>query len=130
MVRASLRLVVTRLGLATLVAGCAPGVISDHLPGEMAIPAGAPARPATAYVYPAVHDMPAPRATTPMTDEEQDKAERDLRAVRDRQEAQEGQKEGQKAPAKKTIPVAKKPSDEVIVVPPADAKTSGTSANP
>jgi hypothetical protein len=117
------------LGLAVLVAGCAPGMISDHMPGEMAIPAGAPARPTTAYVYPAVHDMPAPRATTPMTDEEQDTVERDLRAARDRQEAQEGQK-AQKAEAKKTIPVAKRPSDDVIIVPPADGKTSGASANP
>jgi hypothetical protein len=129
MLRASLRLVVTGLGLAALVAGCAPGVISDHMPGEMAIPADAPARPTTAYVYPAVHDMPAPRATTPMTDEEQDKVERDLRAARDRQEAQEGQK-AQKAEAKKTEPAVKRPPGDVIVVPPADPKTSGASANP
>ena len=126
MVRASLRVIVAVLGLAAPVAGCAPGMISDHMPGEMALPADAPARPSTAYVYPAVHDMPAPRATTPMTDEEQVKVERDLRAARDRQEAQEGQK----AQAKMAEPAAKRPPDDVVVMPPDGAKTSGTSGNP
>ncbi|MFZ0847528.1 MAG: hypothetical protein WAM62_17215 [Pseudolabrys sp.] len=126
MVRASLRVIVAVLGLAAPVAGCAPGMISDHMPGEMALPADAPARPSTAYVYPAVHDMPAPRATTPMTDEEQLKVERDLRAARDRQEAQEGQK----AQAKMAEPAAKRPPGDVVVMPPDGAKTSGTTANP
>ena len=96
------------------------------MPGTLGLPADAPARPAAYYVYPAVHDMPAPRATTPMTDEEQVKVERDLRATRDRQEAQEGQK----AQAKKSEPAAKKPAGDVVVMPPDGAKTSGTSANP
>ena len=81
----------------------------DQIPGEMGLPKDAPARPVTPYQYPAVHDMPPPRASAPMNDEEQLKLEKELRTVRDRQEAQEGQKTP-KAPAqtaKKTVAPAK-----------------------
>ena len=60
--------------------GCSAGPMIDRLPGEMGgLPAGAPARPATPYQYPAVHDMPPPRSTTPMSEEEQFKLEKELR---------------------------------------------------
>lgn len=130
--------------LAAALAGCAAGPIVDELPGDLGLPKGAPARPVAPYQYPAVHDMPPARATTPMTDEEQLKLEKELTAVRDRQQAQEG-KAGQKGkktlesqggkaktatpPAtKKTAPVTEKqPStlpNNAILVPPAGAKTN------
>jgi hypothetical protein len=105
----------------------------------MGVPAGAPARPATPYQYPAVHDMPPPRATAPMNDEEQFRLEKELQAVRDRQEAQEGKKaqKGQKdqreSTAKRSLPPAGKkeapaagnlPSNAILVPP------AGVKANP
>jgi hypothetical protein len=113
----------------------------DQLPGDMGLPKGAPARPVTPYQYPAVHDMPPPRATTPMTDEEQLKLEKELNTVRDRQVASEGQKvkktqesQGHKvktaAPStnkKPTPATAKQPGtlpNNAILVPPAGAKTN------
>ena len=83
------------------LAGCASGPVIDQMPSNLGLPAGAPARPATPYVYPAVHDMPPPRATPTMTEEQQVKLEKELTAVRDRQEAHEGT-------AKKTAQAAKK----------------------
>ena len=45
------------------LSGCAPGPMIDRLPADVGgLPAGAPARPATPYQYPAVHDMPPARA--------------------------------------------------------------------
>jgi len=71
------------------LAGCGGGaLIGDRLP-EVAggLPAGAPARPATPYEFPAVHDMPPARDTKPLSDEDQLKLEKELLATRDRQEA-------------------------------------------
>ena len=108
----------------------------DQLPGEMGLPKGAPARPETPFQYPAVHDMPPPRATVPMNDEEQFKLEKELREVRDRQEAQEGKKgkksqDSQAGTAKMTVPpsskkaapLAERQPSNAIVVPPAGVKT-------
>ena len=74
------------------------------MPAGMAEPAGAPARPAVAYQYPAVHDMPPPRPDQPLTDEQQIQMEQELLNVRDRQEgrpanspAKTGKKAGQTA---------------------------------
>jgi hypothetical protein len=105
----------------------------DQMPGEMGLPKDAPARPLTPYPYPAVHDMPPPRASAPMNDEEQLKLEKELRTVRDRQEAQEGQKTPKApvqtakktaAPAKTVIPVTEKQPSGAIVVPPAGVKAN------
>lgn len=73
----------------------------DRMPGDMGLPAGAPARPATPYQYPAVHDMPPARSTPTMSDEEQVRLEKELATVRERQE-------GREAPAKKAAQAAKK----------------------
>ena len=127
--------------LAAALAGCAAGPMVDQLPGDLGLPKGAPARPVAPYQYPAVHDMPPARATTPMTDEEQLRLEKELTAVRDRQEASEGQKgkKTQESPGgkaktatpragKKPAPVTEKqPStlpNNAILVPPAGAKTN------
>jgi|SRR5471032_1378171 len=122
------------LAATAALAGCSAGPMIDQMPAEMGLPKGAPARPVTPYQYPAVHDVPPPRATAPMNDEEQFKLEKELRSARDRQEAQEGQK-GQKAhsetvkkaaPAakEKSAPVTEKQPSGAIIVPPAGAKTN------
>jgi len=93
------------LGLAAALAGCSASSIIDKLPAEMGLPAGSPARPATPYQYPAVHDMPPERASETMTEEEQMRLEKELANLRDRQE-------GRPPPAKKTVPTAKKPLED------------------
>jgi hypothetical protein len=97
-------LVVFALGVA--LSGCAAGPLGDRLPSDLGgLPAGAPARPTTTYQYPAVHDMPPPRSTKTMSEEEQVRLEKELQAVRDRQESRPGA-------AKKEAPAAKKqPTD-------------------
>jgi hypothetical protein len=118
MVRVFDRTLWAALGVAALLSGCSPGPIIDRLPGDLGLPAGAPARPATPYDYPAVHDMPPDRALAPMTEEEQVRLENDLANVRDRQE-------NRVAPEKKSAATAKKPpkDDE-------NGQTAGAKANP
>jgi hypothetical protein len=134
MVRAHQASILAALGLATVLAGCSPGPMIDRLPGDMGLPAGAPARPTTPYQYPAVHDMPPARATAPMSDEEQLKLEKELTAVRERQEAQEA-KEAKEGPDKtaaqpaKNPPAKKKPASAKNGQA-AGAKTSGAKTNP
>jgi hypothetical protein len=122
MARALKRSMLAALGLATvlaaILAGCAPGPVIDGLPSSMALPAGAPARPATPYEYPAVHDMPPPRTAPTMNEEQQLKLEKELTAVRERQKTDEGT-------AKKTAPPAKKKPTAAN-----DAQTGGAKANP
>ncbi len=119
------------VALGFTLAGCTAGPLSDKMPENLGgLPAGAPARPATPYQYPAVHDIPPPRAAPTLNDEEQFKLEKELQAVRDRQETQEGQG-GAKKTSKKAAPEAKKAVDGPIYVPPASgAKTSGAKTNP
>ena len=139
MVRAYQTSILAALGLATVLTGCAPGPMIDQLPGDMGLPAGAPARPTTPYQYPAVHDMPPARSTAPMSDEDQLKLEKELTAVRERQEAQEAQ-EAQEGPEKKAAqpakdqpakkqPAKKKPADAKSGEA-AGAKSSGAKTNP
>jgi len=89
------------LATATALAGCSSGAVIDKLPGDMGLPAGTPERPTTPYVYPAVHDMPPPRATPTMSEEQQVKEEEELKVVRDRQEAGDGAAKKTAQPAKK-----------------------------
>jgi hypothetical protein len=49
------------------------------------LPAGAPARAEAAPEYPAVHDMPPPRKSTIMTEEEKKRAEAELAIAREKQ---------------------------------------------
>jgi hypothetical protein len=106
------------LCFAAVLAGCSPGPIIDRLPGDMGLPAAAPARPETPYDYPAVHDMPPDRASVPMTEEEQVKLEKELANARDRQE-------GRPAPEKKPPATAKKPPKDAE-----SGQTAGAKANP
>ena len=117
------------LSLAFLTAACSPGPMIDRLPDSMGLPSAAPARPATPYQYPAVHDMPPARATKPMSEDEQVKLEKDLAKLRDRQAPPAGGATGSPPTAPKAkaaaappaTPTAKKRSKDVIVVPPAGA---------
>jgi hypothetical protein len=68
-----------------ILAGCAVGTIGDRLPAATGgLPQGTPQRPETPAPYPAVHDLPPPRSTKVLTDEEQKKLEEDLVATRKR----------------------------------------------
>jgi hypothetical protein len=90
----------------------------DGMPSNMGLPAGTPARPATPYEYPAVHDMPPSRPAPIMTEEQQLKLEKELTAVRERQGARE-------ETAKKTAqPAKKKPAAAD------NAQTGGAKTNP
>ncbi|HET7912196.1 MAG TPA: hypothetical protein VFL49_09195 [Pseudolabrys sp.] len=106
------------LSFATVLTGCAPGPVIDRLPGDLGLPAAAPARPETPYEYPAVHDMPPDRASSPMTEEEQVRLEKELIKVRDRQE-------GQPPATKKGAPAAKKPPKDTQ-----NAQTDGAKGKP
>jgi hypothetical protein len=127
MLRASRRSLMGAAGLAFLLAGCAVAPTMERLPESLGgLPANAPARPATPHEYPAVHDMPPPRATTPMTDAEQLKTEKALTSARDRLEGtrkagddDEDDDASKPAKPKKGAPAAKKK--------PAASKDSGTS---
>src|SRR5262245_17491344 len=53
------------VAVAVVLAGCSAGsTVADHLPTALGgLPDGTPQRPDTSRAYPAVHDMPPPRAT-------------------------------------------------------------------
>lgn len=79
--------------MAVLLSGCESGPLIDAVPSQIGgLPAGTPERPATPYNYPAVHDMPPPRGTDPLTDEQQYQLHQELQKVRDRQEKLESAK--------------------------------------
>jgi hypothetical protein len=126
------------VGLAVTLAGCSSSGAIDKLPEAVGgLPPGAPERPVASYQYPAVHDMPPPRATQPMSAEDQVKTQTDLERLRDRQEREAGVDPDKKtaAPAKPKPPKrqadkqdtrppkqpAAQPPSDVIVVPPAGA---------
>jgi hypothetical protein len=72
------------LGAAMALAGCG-STIADHMPTATGgLPEGSPQRPAARAAYPAVHDMPPPRATTVLSDADAKKLEDDLIAARNR----------------------------------------------
>jgi hypothetical protein len=90
------------LALGLALAGCSGASMFDQVPTSVGgEPAGTPERPTTVYAYPAVHDIPPPRATTPLSEEDQVKAEKELAAVREKQEARDGAAKSTAQPAKK-----------------------------
>jgi hypothetical protein len=106
------RAVAGAAGLTALaLAGCTPGPIIDRVPEAVGgLPTGAPQRPESPYQFPAVHDMPAPRAAKPLSEEDQVKLEKDLEASRDRQaeEVTKGDEEPAPPKAAKKKPAATK----------------------
>jgi hypothetical protein len=109
--------VLVGMGLAAGLAGCSAGPVADSLPPSLGLPAGAPERPTTAYQYPAVHDMPPPRTTQPMSEEQQQKLENELATVRDRQEGRQAPKKPGQITKKKAAPAN-------------NAQNGGVKANP
>jgi hypothetical protein len=72
---------VAALGLSALI-GCTAQL------ADLAEPAGTPPRPAVQSAYPAVHAMPAPRDTRPLTADERRRISQELMELRARQEAE------------------------------------------
>ncbi len=94
------------LSLAAGLGGCATGAMLEQMPESIGgEPSHLPAKPAVAYQYPAVHDMPPARADAPLSDTEQVRMEKELRAARDRQEGLYGQAP-KPAPGAKSRPAA------------------------
>ncbi len=124
MARANQSPVLTISGLALVLSlglgGCASGGMLDQLPPALGgEPDSLPARPKTGYQFPAVHDMPPPRANSPLSDNEQVRLEKELQAARDRQEALYGASAADPAPAAKKKPAAAK-----------NGQASGAKTNP
>jgi hypothetical protein len=72
-------------GAAALLSGCSGSLLADHMPAAVGgLPDDAPARPTNDAPYPAVHNMPPARATTPLSYDQQKQLEDDLVAARDR----------------------------------------------
>jgi hypothetical protein len=92
--RARARLAPATLLIALAVAGCTAQL------AELAEPADAPA-PAAATAYPAVHAMPAPRDTQPLSAAERQRIADELAALRERQEKE----------TTSSVPAAKAPED-------------------
>lgn len=130
MVRFLQRSIVIAAAMAAALAGCSAAQLGDTLPNAMGgLPEGAPARPNTSRQFPAVHDMPAQRPTTPMSAEDQLKLEKDLQAARTKQEAIAAQGDpGAPAPATAKKPAAVKKQAPATAS--GDAKTSGAKTNP
>jgi hypothetical protein len=74
-----------------ILASCA-STLSELPPQAGGLPEGAPERPANTLPYPAVHDMPPPRSTAVLTEEEKKKVEAELAAMRDQQARRAGTK--------------------------------------
>ena len=69
---------------ATMLTGCG-SIIADHLSTAVGgLPEDGPDRPTKQSNFPAVHDLPPPRASTVLTDAEQKKLEDDLIVARTR----------------------------------------------
>jgi hypothetical protein len=105
--------------IAASLTGCLAGTLGDastslseklkSMPESLGgLPPDTPKAPAMPYQYPAVHDMPPPRAAEPMSEEQQYRLEKELNAARDRQEAANPAAEKAAQAAKKTA--KKKPA--------------------
>jgi hypothetical protein len=75
------------LGLTLALAGAGPlascSTMGGDIPTSMGgLPEGTPERPATPPAYPAVHDMPPPRNSVVLTEEEKKRVEAELAVVR------------------------------------------------
>jgi hypothetical protein len=119
--------------LAASLTGCSAGSLSDassqlgeklkSMPESLGgLPPDVPKSPAMPYQYPAVHDMPPPRASEPMSEEQQYRLEKELNSARDRQEAANPDAQKAAEAAKKT---AKKKA-----APAQNGQNAGVKTNP
>ena len=103
---------------AAVLSGCSSSAVIDNLPASLGgLPEGVPERPVTPAAFPAVHDMPPPRADATLSEAEKKKLKADLAATREQTE--------QRAGIKKADP-AKKPSSTVT----GSAQAAGASRDP
>jgi len=120
------RSLLAALVVAASLTGCSAGPLSERLeqmPESLGgLPPDVPKAPAMPYQYPAVHDMPPPRSSEPMSEEQQYQLEKELNAVRDRQEAANPDAQKPVQPAKKTA--KKKPA------PAESGQNTGAKTNP
>jgi hypothetical protein len=76
---------------ALVLTGCATQTIVDNLPASMGgLPDSVPKRAEDQGAYPAVHDIPPPRSTRPLTEEEKKRLREELAESRDRAGKQGG----------------------------------------
>src|SRR5437868_2115474 len=75
------------LAMVLALSGCTSFVADLPVVGE---PSHLPARPENPPAFPAVHDLPPPRDSKPLTLDERKKLEAELAAARDKQEAETG----------------------------------------
>jgi hypothetical protein len=78
------------LGLTLALAGAGPLASCSTMGGDIptamgGLPDGAPARPQAPPPYPAVHDMPPPRSSAVLTEEEKKRVEAELAVMREQQ---------------------------------------------
>ena len=109
------------VALAWSTALCACSSLGDNLPAPLGLPEGAPERPAVEREFLPVHDMPQPRDTKPLSEQERKKLEVELKETRDRQE-QAVRKNSLKQPAQKS---SKKPAEKSSP----ERRTSGKSSD-
>ena len=127
------RSVLAVFAVAASLTGCSAGPLGDassqlseqlkSMPESLGgLPPDVPKGPAIPYQYPAVHDMPPPRSTEPMSEEQQYRLEKELNALRDRQEAAN-------PAAQKAAQSAKKPPKKKPAAAP-NSQNAGTKTNP
>jgi hypothetical protein len=125
--RTLIRSILAACCLAAWLTGCSAGPLGEGLPQSLGgLPADTPPPPKVPYQYPAVHDMPPPRATQPLTDAQQWKLEQDLTALRNRQESREAGDEKPAKPAKSKA--AKKKTNKKATV--QTGKNTGAKTGP
>ncbi len=79
--------VIVLAGAALVLGGCSATQVLENMPQSMGgLSSDAPKAPETPYQYPAVHDMPQPRDAKLLSDQEQEKLEKDLLSARESQE--------------------------------------------
>lgn len=83
-IRQTVRAMAIALVLGAPLGGCSTAVV-DHIPNSLGgLPEGVPQRPAVQPAYPAVHDMPAPREDTALSEAQRKRLQEDLKKARDR----------------------------------------------
>ena len=97
------RATLATFGAAIFLFGCSSSATNnliDSVPNSIGgLPTNSPERPAEPIAYPAVHDMPPPRTNTTLSAEEQVQLEKDLTAVRTKQENVTGVSPAKRSPA-------------------------------
>ncbi len=123
------RSLLAALAMAALVAGCSAGPLTgvlEQMPESLGgLAPDAPKAPAKPYQYPAVHDIPPPRSTQPMTEEQQTQLEKELNALRDQQEGTLAKDNQDAAASKNDTKAAKKPP-----TPAQKGQNTGAKTNP